>query len=228
MVDTVRTRSYLAGIFADNTGNAITPQMLRDFLASGGIYSSGAGAPVAQPASLFELYVDTTQHAVYIAINTGAVLDWKRVGNDWKLAGSWTFSINVTEVDFTGLAGYNELMVIARGITVASSGQRQLLVSTDNGSTYRSTSGDYITTTTAGVESNAGSAAFHITASALARSGILRIPQAGLSGVPKSIENPVSAAPILFIQSTLPINALRINNSAAGNLTAGSIYVMGR
>lgn len=229
MVDTIRSRSALATLLADNSSGDISPQDVRDFLASAVIQSQGSGAPASTPASVGEIYVDTTNHVVYVAVDTGAATDWRRFGTDWKLAGSWTWSTNVAQVDFTGLAGYNELLVLARGLTASASGFRSLLCSVDNGSTFPTANGDYQIISSTGVESAQVGIALHGTASASARSGSILIPNSGLNGVPKlAIGNSLGQTQ-LFTQSTLPINALRINSiTSTGNLTAGSIYVMGR
>jgi len=77
MPDTVRTRADLVTLLADNTVGAITAQIVRDWLASVAIISSGAGAPASAPASLFEFYFDTTNKVTYIATGTSAASDWK-------------------------------------------------------------------------------------------------------------------------------------------------------
>ncbi|AZO38639.1 MAG: hypothetical protein EOS81_10615 [Mesorhizobium sp.] len=147
----------------------------------------------------------------------------------WKVAASWAFSTNVGNVDFTGLAGYNELMAVVRGITTSASGTLVLQVSTDNGSTFRSTSGDYVTIGATGAETNSIAAAgFNTGNLTSARSGYVWIPQAGLNGVVKPIHNFAAGVAAMFVQSTSPINALRIVNTAGGNLTAGSAWVLGR
>lgn len=85
MPDTVRTRADLVALLADNTAGDISAQDMRDLLASVGVISSGAGAPVAAPSSLFESYIDTTNSHVYLATGTAGVDNWQRVGKKtWR------------------------------------------------------------------------------------------------------------------------------------------------
>ncbi|KQU77709.1 hypothetical protein ASD12_18080 [Mesorhizobium sp. Root102] len=146
----------------------------------------------------------------------------------WSLANSWTYSADVANVDFTNLGSYNELMLLVRNITVSVSGVRVLYVSTDNGANYRNTSGDYVNLVANNIEANTTGVGFGTSNSALARSGIIKIPQSGLNGVPKIIENQTLGLGSVFVQSTSPINAVRITNNTGGNLTGGTIHVFGR
>lgn len=157
---------------------------------------------------------------------------WALVGTCATAGGStgtWDFVSNVANVDFTSLS-CNHLMVIARGLTASASGFRVLQVSTDNGSTFRSTSGDYISISNLGAEVNQVGIGFHTSAASTGISGIIEIPNIGLSGVQKElfVKNIAQGTTNLFVQSTSPINAIRIASvGSTGNLTAGSIRVLG-
>ena len=139
---------------------------------------------------------------------------------------SWTWSTNVAEVDFTGLGAYNELLFIARGVTASVSGVRVLYASTDNGSTFYTTSGNYVNLDNTGVEANTTGFG-HSTSSTAARS--LHVHIRNTKGAVKSayVQNTVSATS-LFIASTSDIDAIRFSNTGGGNLTAGSAYLFGR
>lgn len=147
-------------------------------------------------------------------------------GGDWSLVGSWTWSTNVATVDFTGLDGYNDLLVIGRGITLSSSGFRAVWVSVDSGSTFYTTSGDYVTVDTAGTETATTSAGSHATSTTSAKTSIVMIHGAKLSGAIKRCYSN-GFLDRLFVASTSPINALRVGGTA-GNMTAGTIIVLGR
>lgn len=140
-------------------------------------------------------------------------------------SATWTWSTNVTEVDVVGLAGFNELKILARLITAANSGVRVLSLSTDNGSTFHTVSGDYDTVSTAGLET-AGTGIAHSTSSTAARTLFAHI--LNTKGAVKEIIYTGSAPVLLFDASSSAINALRLNNSAGGNLTGGVLYVYGR
>lgn len=149
----------------------------------------------------------------------------------WSLAGTWDFSTGVAQVDFTNLGSYNELLIMARNISDGTTGTRQVLCSVDNGSTFFNSSGDYILISNAGAESNQASIGIHDTNSTAARSGSVHIHASGLNGVQKlcrALQRSAGNSDYLFVGSTSPINAIRINNSGGGNLTAGSIRVLGR
>jgi hypothetical protein len=164
----------------------------------------------------------------------------------WRLAGAcaavggsspgaWDYAGSaVANVDFTNLDGFNELMVILRGLTASASGFRVLQASTDNGATFRSTSGDYVLLNAQGTESNTTGVAVQSNPLSTAVTGIIHIPNAGLAGVPKEM-TPLNALGgtgtfnALFVQSTNPINALRVVSvGSTGNLNGGSIRVLGR
>ncbi|TPI16583.1 hypothetical protein FJW10_22725 [Mesorhizobium sp. B4-1-1] len=71
----------------------------------------------------------------------------------------------------------------------------------------------------------------HESNSTAARSGSVHIFGSNLNGVPKlcrALNRAAGATDFLFVGSTSPINAIRINNSGGGNFTAGSIRVLGR
>ncbi|PWJ88368.1 hypothetical protein C8D77_11190 [Mesorhizobium loti] len=82
MADTQRTLAALQVLFADNTGGAITPQMLRDFLVSTPNLAEGSGAPGSAPAQNGQVYVDTTNHKIYMGKDTGAATDWVLISDN--------------------------------------------------------------------------------------------------------------------------------------------------
>lgn len=153
-------------------------------------------------------------------------------GSSWSLVASWTYSTNVTEVDFTNLGSYSDIMIVIRGITLSASQLRSLRVSDDNGSTFYGTSGNYVNIADNGLEASLSAINFHNTASSIARSGIIKISGSNVDGIMKIAEsinagNPNSAT--LFLGSTSPINAVRISAANfTANLTGGSIQVFGK
>lgn len=144
----------------------------------------------------------------------------------WVLADSWTYASDVTEVDFTDLGDYSELRVMLDAVTLGTSGTRNLLVSTDNGATFLTTSGDYQTVSSTGTVSNATSVALHGTSSTSARYAEILIRNTNLA-YPKSAHL-LTGGSHIRIPTTSVINALRVFPSAGGNINGGSIYVFGR
>ena len=43
------------------------------------IRTSGAGAPGTAPANIGDIYIDTTNSKIYLAVGTSAASDWKKV-----------------------------------------------------------------------------------------------------------------------------------------------------
>ena len=43
------------------------------------IRSSGAGAPSSAPSNIGDIYIDTTNKKMHIAMGTSAISDWKKV-----------------------------------------------------------------------------------------------------------------------------------------------------
>lgn len=146
----------------------------------------------------------------------------------WSLVDSWTHSVDVTEKAFIGLAGLDDALILIRGVSASVSSQRSLQVSIDNGSNYLSTSGDYVTIDGTGVATNVTNVGFHQTSATAARSGLIMV-QAFSLATDKVVDR-MSRVDVrqAIIPTANALNAVRVNNSAGGNLTAGSIWLLGR
>lgn len=144
---------------------------------------------------------------------------------NWEVAASWTYSSGVPNVDFANLGAYNHLIVIAKDLTTASSTDRFLRLSTDNGSTFHSSGYDLLSS--AGAPSAGTVAASNNGSATAARSFIAEIPGSNIAGIPKVINTPHAAQTRIFTGSTDAINALRVAAST-GNITGGSIVILGR
>ncbi|WP_164890729.1 hypothetical protein, partial [Mesorhizobium sp. M7A.F.Ca.US.002.01.1.1] len=104
-----------------------------------------------------------------------------------------------------------------------------LNVSVDNGANFPAASGDYQTLDANGVETASAVALFHSTASAFGRSGVIWLPNSGSAVGPKIIQQLTIGVTRFFVNSALPINALRISSiTTNGNLTGGAAKVYGR
>ncbi len=151
-------------------------------------------------------------------------------GGAWTLAASWAWSTNVASVAFTGLGIYSALMVIARNISCSGSGFRVLHVSVNNGSTYYTASGDYVQYDENGQETNQGNLGGNSQATTAARSFSLLINGSNVNGAPKlSFNSGLTASNRrrMFVGSTNPIDAIRVSDTSGGNLTGGTIHVLG-
>ena len=145
----------------------------------------------------------------------------------WELAASWTFSSNVTQVDFTNLSAYSELRIMVRDITLSVSGVLVLQVSSDNGSTWKTTSGEYSFFSDAGVSTDNTLIGIYSTIATAVRSGVVYIIGWNLAQ-PKPVWVSRSTAIGLVINDAEACNAIRAIPNNGGNMTGGSIYVYGR
>ncbi len=150
------------------------------------------------------------------------------IGSGWEIIASRNFGTTPgASFDVTDIVA-DDLLVIMFRVTSTNSSFKQLLVSTDNGTTYRNTSGDYVSVATTGVETAATDAILNGTAATAARTGTLYMPCSGVDGVPKPIYKIGENTFRTFVQSLDAINAIRIQHSAVGNMTGGTVYVLGR
>jgi hypothetical protein len=174
-----------------------------------------------------EMFVDVRR--VFPPLSIGSSTAWVLIdqnGMPTTDPATWTWSTNVTEVDVTGLGNYNELLVIAQGITSSTSQQRSIRVSTDNGATFHSTVGDYISITDAGVASNSTIIGVHDGNSTAARTLVTHIRN--LKGPVKSSFSNYNPGHLLFVGSPDDISAIRFSMITSGNLTGGTLHVYAR
>jgi hypothetical protein len=145
----------------------------------------------------------------------------------WALAGSWTYSTDAANVDFTDLGDYSELMILQRLVTCGTSGRVGYVVSSDNGATWRTTSGDYQAIGLSGTETAGVSLTPHSADSSSARSGVINV-----HGWKLAAQKPALVGRSDFVAWAITyasaLNALRAAPTNGGNLTSGSIYVFGR
>ena len=149
-------------------------------------------------------------------------------GGSWSLIEARTMSGNANE-DFINLGAYSDIKVIARLVTASSSGIRLLYASTDNGATFYTAAADYVIIQDAGTEAGSAGFGFHATNATAARSGIIDI-SGNIAGTPTQfiVDNRIQDNARLLVASTAAVNAIRVTNSVAGTLGAGTIYVLGR
>lgn len=150
-----------------------------------------------------------------------------QTGNPITSGATWTYSAPIVNVDITGLGAYSDFIVVGRGIACTANGRRVVLCSVDNGATFYSTNGDYIYVDTAGVETAAADVGGHNTFATAARSFIVHMHGFGVAGGPKAATSNI-AQYRMFVASPNPVNALRVYNNVAGNLTSGNVYVFAR
>lgn len=144
----------------------------------------------------------------------------------WTLIDTRTCTGNAQE-DFPNLSAYSEILILTIGITKSANGLTSIRVSTDNGATFLSTSGDYLILAGTGITTNDTLASLHITTASAARTAVAII-RAFNKTTPKWLNSSSSSTINYIIPTTTALNALRVLSSVAGNLTGGTIYLYGR
>jgi hypothetical protein len=137
---------------------------------------------------------------------------------------TWSYSAPVASVDVKNLTDYSDILIVVNQVTADVSGSRAIQVSVDNGVSFYSASGDYVSLSTSGVRTNTTDIARHITFTTAARDVLAFIPGAGTSAPIKRAQS-IDGENRSFVASPLPINAIRLINSTGGNLTGGSFSV---
>lgn len=162
-----------------------------------------------------------------LIVGTGATA-WNLVGTGQTATGVWDFAVDGAKanVDFAGFGSYNELLIIIDAVTgSAGTANRTIHFSTDNGSTFYTTSGNYVSFDTAGVVTNRAAATF-LTASASALTMTCHLRNT--KGAVKSYTSSGQVTNALFRASASDINAIRITSFTADTLNGGKIYLFGR
>jgi hypothetical protein len=139
---------------------------------------------------------------------------------------TWTYSVDVANVDVVNLSPYNELLIFARSVTAsAGTGVRIIRASTDNGATFFAGASDYSVIAATGAGSNSSAFMGHSTATNLARNIVGQI--ANLKGSEK-MSVAMAGEVRIPIGFSADINAIRLTDSTGSNLTGGSLYVYAR
>lgn len=238
-----------AWTLVDQTGAAIVARTVTITIATPGVVSLTAHGFANDTAVIFSttgalptgLTAGTTYYTRNVAANTfevSATVGGASINTTGTQSGvhsvikaaTWNFSAAVGNVGITGLSSYTDVLIIARSVTKSVATPLVLQVSVDNGSSYYSTSGDYILTSTAGAESNQSHFGQIIPgAITAARTGTISVFGMKVSGVPKMSQQTVANNGAHFlVASLLAINAIRAIPTGGGNLTGGQIFVMAR
>lgn len=230
----------------DQSGNPITSTTVTITIASPGVVSWTGHGLAADTAIILNttgaLPTGLTVGAIYYVRNPAAnsfelsatvggasinTTGSQSGAHSAQLAASWVWSTNVASVAFTGLAGATEIMIYAHGVAVSVSGAAMVQVSTNGGSSYYTTSGDYLAIAQTGTAANTIGSTFWSTNSTAARYGTVTILNPTVVG-PKFMPSfPSDSTPLRIFVAELsnPINAIRVVGSAGGNITAGKLYV---
>lgn len=149
-------------------------------------------------------------------------------GGNWTLVEVRAISSN-PEV-FTGLGSYQDLLIVVKDATATDAHSRFIEVSDDGGSTWHTTSGDYISVDQTGVATNQIGLALFGNANSAARTGIAEITNWNQTiGIKFSRGISASTANVFcyIINISAALNAFRVQTSTA-SMTGGIVYIYGR
>lgn len=202
-----------------------TPISHDDSAVTSGTYGDATNIP--------QITVDAKGHVT-------EVVDIPFSAGAWSLISLWDFAVSGALASFvvTGLAGKTDILLVIDEVSLSgAAGLRvNVEVSVNNGSTYFSTVGDYLTIpTNGGTGASETGFALRLAASPVAqpRSGYCLLIGADITGTPKlgqtSLNSGVGAPSTLFRGSSSPINAVRaLTVGGAANFNSGKIYLLAR
>lgn len=184
--------------------------------------------PLATAVATGTLY-SVTDESNKIERSNGSA--WVQYSPSSAASGAWSLVTSAAasgaSVDFIGLAGYSEIMVFIKQVTATGACIRQCLVSTDNGSTFKNASGDYINVDTNGAESNGTVLSMSNANNATAQSAWLTIKNFNLTS-PKLVEAGFAGTNLVaYIPVASALNAVRVRPHT-NSFNGGTIYIFGR
>lgn len=213
------------GFDTGTTGNRLVVESARVINGSGKFQSWFSGSDTTGHLVLGGLKADSLPSSGPI-INY-ASLNSLVLSDGWSTIAVWDQSVDGSKatVDFLGV-DCDEVQIICRGVTKSVSGTLDLRVSTNSGTSWKATSGDYVEIDAAGVETALTSVRIHDTAATAARSGAISV--SGLKDIGKKLAQAHNRPAFATIEGTSVINAVRVLPSGGGNLTGGTITLLGR
>ena len=154
-------------------------------------------------------------------------------GSGWAILYSNTAIANPTPNVTVDVTGYNDVLVIGRGVTAAASGYRGVQISTDGGATFFKSTGDYEVLYSNGSVAGTYVALNHNTKTTAGRSFGGTIHAISVPGTPKWMENATPDPDRWFVGSFAPVTHIRVAVTASSggadiNMTGGQIFVMAR
>lgn len=196
------------------------------------LISTTRGAILYRGATTWGALAPDTDGKVLTTHGAGADPTWETPagggGGDWTLAASRDFSASpigtATFWDVTGLAGANDILIVVRAVTMVASGTVFIQVSTDNGSNFLTSSGDYVELAATGAETARTRLIPYNSAATAARSGWTLIRGCNVAS-PKSVDT-IFAGHI--VPTTSAINAVRLLVGGTGPTNGGNGYVLWR
>jgi len=149
-------------------------------------------------------------------------------GGTWSLIDDHTVGASEASHDVT-VTAYDEVLVQFIDVTSAAANQRGVQVSTDGGSTFDTTSGNYVVYATAGTKSSLTQFNAHSTGSASARGGFVHIKGLRQTTGPKQALVGAADPDAVYLGSNAAITTVRcLTGAGASNMTGGRIITYGK
>lgn len=206
--DNVDIEPALAPLSAGNITLGLT-----DTAVTAGTYGDATNSP--------QITVDQKGRitsVVDVPISAGGGLAWTQVSTT-------TISSGTASVTQNNLGSYDELLIIFSAVTASGAFSRRLRVSTDNGSTYLSTSADYTEITGGTGGTGTSTSLLGSNANAGSRSGYWWFLNPTSTFNPKFVLSSMAAGS--FVNTGSAIDAVEFSN-VSGTLSAGTFTVYGR
>jgi len=219
--NTALTNAAAAQTTANSALAAANVQTLLNGISStrGTVLYRGASAWSALPPGTSGQYLKT--------LGSGADPAWAAIAG---LGGdAWTEIVNTISsptaaVTFTGLDAYSELVLVIDAVTAASSANRTVDFSIDNGTTWETA---YVQINNDGTTTSRAVADFTINSATTALS--LQLAIFNNYGAVKSYRSSGQVGNAVYKASANPINGIRIRAGITGtNMTGGKVYLYGR
>ncbi len=148
------------------------------------------------------------------------------VNSAWQLLYTQV-AAGAANYDFINLGGYSEILVFFAAVTASALGLRTVRVSSDNGATFFTASGDYASVNTAAALTNQTAINAHATTATSARTCWVELLNFNIAAPKSAYSTDALQNYTIPAAAALVLNAIRVLNTA-GNLNAGTIYVYGR
>ena len=201
---------------------------------------TGTGSPEGvRTGKVCDLYLRSNGGAsttLYVKESgTNTTTGWIAIGGAGGAGAGWSLVTSATPsgtggiMSFTSLGAYNEIMILYRAIRGAPDFGfvSRVRVSTDNGSSYLSSSGDYVSLSTQGVETNESAMNMHSSISSGVKTGWRVISNFNTTR-PKNSWTPLDGGSYV-IPTSSALNAVQIYTSTGLDWdTSGTIYIFGR